>query len=455
MAKTQIFFVNDSSANANWGSLATTQGLYQMLQARGAEVSALLPLERLAHPSWLDRVITADVPARAAAVSRRHDDLKKLSKVVLSRSLLLWPDLAPKDWSDFEVRARQALHGRIFADIVTAIKASDVVLINGEGGVFGKRRAARMMFFIAYLAKQLAKPVAFVSHTADLGDPVLAEIAQHVYPLLDSVVVREPHSAANLHLLVPDLKVTVAADVAFLMQPAARRSWLELARRPGYCDWANTGVMFDPTQPYVCIGGSSAFSHRTAPVAAYRSLCQQLLKEGKQVVLTASAAADLQVFETLARDLALPLIPPLTPPLHALDILANAEVYIGGRWHGAIFALRGGTPVVMLSAETFKVNALLAQMELNAPVFDALRLADDVGAILKLSRAYALQGEGLRRDLKAKAEQLGQLAAKNLEYLEQTLTRHAPLPGARTTATPLRHTDLQPAGGTVPSGTVR
>ncbi len=58
-------------------------------------------------------------------------------------------------------------------------------------------------------------------------------------------------------------------------------------------------------------------------------------------MLTASDLVDEEIIRPLARGLGLPLVGLSTPIQQVADILGNADAYIGGRWHPAIFAMRG------------------------------------------------------------------------------------------------------------------
>ena len=69
-----------------------------------------------------------------------------------------------------------------------------------------------------------------------------------------------------------------------------------------------------------------------------------------------------------------------------MDILGNADAYVGGRWHSAIFALRGGAPVVPLSAKQGKMGSLMQAADLPAAEFDAFAVGRDGEAIARALR---------------------------------------------------------------------
>lgn len=107
-------------------------------------------------------------------------------------------------------------------EVKQALQDCDVVMIHGEGGIFGQQRESRMMLFIAYLAKQyFYKPVALVNQTSDLSDPILYEMAKQVYPMLDDVVFREPTSA---QMCKDFSEGFVAADTGFAFEPSSQKA---------------------------------------------------------------------------------------------------------------------------------------------------------------------------------------------------------------------------------------
>ena len=415
----KVYFVNDTSLNINWGSRAASYMLRRMIETSGSHISATLPLSQLAQIDWGSKSSTQKAYAAISKTFAKPKKLSSIAQIVLRQIPPYLPDMVPKRWQDFESCAEQVMKQSWLSDIKSALLGCDVVMLNGEGGIFGQQRESRMMFFIAYLAKQyFNKPVALVNQTSDLSDPVLYEMAKHIYPKLDDVVFREPISAE----LCKDFSTGfIAADTGFAFEPAPLKAWLEVASKPGYFHYyPESSGEFNPKEPYVCVGGSSIYYRKDRPsydpVVGFSKLCERLLEQ-TQVVLTASAAADLPIFEPIAKNLNLPLIRPATPPQQAVDLLAHSAAYIGGRWHSSIFAFTGGAPVVALGAHTFKVASLLKQMELDIQPFKALDLERESDGIVSLLNNYLSQGPSLRHSLRSKARALGELSWENVRVL--------------------------------------
>ncbi len=265
-----------------------------------------------------------DLTAANRVIPERWEDVGRAADLVMGASPAPWP------W----LRA--------------AIQEADLVVIHGDGAMVGDGIIPRTDLFLAYLARErLDTPVVLVNHSADFDRPELRRMAEHVYPLLADVVFRDPVSADRWGHLGGG---RFAADSAFWFTPAPRDAWVHLAGRPTYFDvWPDTAP-FDPAAPYLCVGGSSLIGTVWRPLELARSYAGLVARlravYAGQILLTLSGLQELEVFRPLARELGLPLVAPTIPVQQAVDILGNADAYVGGRWHSAIFALRGGAPVV-------------------------------------------------------------------------------------------------------------
>jgi hypothetical protein len=363
------------------------------------------PRSRALARQWLP---PAALEARRWVLARRKDGGQDQHQLI------------PTEWDEFEPAARRVLHqtGHGWPQLLGAMQEADAVLIHGSS-LHGNFIFPNTIMFLTFLAKTRFKtPVVIANHTADLSDPVLRRIAENVYPLFDDVVFRDPISPDKLASLCDG---RYAGDTAFWFEPAPREPWDSVTRRPGYFDvWPDTATI-DTSAPYVCIGGSSIFHDRRdwgSLTASYATLVEHLgsVYEGA-VVLTASAELDEPVFRAIARRYDLPLVGVRTPVQQAVDILGNADAYVGGRWHPSIFALRGGTPLVGLTSQTFKMRALADAPGASSQTFDALdpgRHAQGIGAQLL---ALLEQGDELRTQVRAWADTMAEMSWGNVDYL--------------------------------------
>ena len=136
-----------------------------------------------------------------------------------------------------------------------------------------------------------------------------------------------------------------------------------------------------------------------------------------QIILTAADVVDAQVFRPVSSQLGLPLLGLHTPTQQAVDVLGNADAYIGGRWHPAIFALRGGAPLISLAGKTFKMRALSEMAGLSGKSFDACEVEESLPGIGEQLLSLLEPGEDLRRRLRSWGDAMSENAWDNLRWL--------------------------------------
>src|SRR5690606_21203992 len=177
---------------------------------------------------------------------------------------------------------------------------------------------------------------------------------------------------------------------------------------------------FDPTAPFVAVGGSALFAKAGADAVLRQGMADlvgKLKSRIAPVVLTASDVPDETVFRQLARDLDLPLVGLDLPVQQGVNLLSNAVAYVGGRWHPSIFAAMGGTPFVPLATHGHKLQGLSETFELPAPSADPFALTDKVEEIVDLVEEHVRAGSGLRERLSALTRELRPGVTQHVEIL--------------------------------------
>ena len=421
----KILLINDSTSNPNWGDRAAAISLKKMITETGGNITEIISEDDLRYSTFFN----TDLPHKTD-----HKSAKELVKLFIPpvllkiRQKLAWHfglteknSLVPEKWEDFEKSAEAVFKDKdLYPRLLKAIDNVDMAIIHGDGCMVGNGLLPRTELFLSYLLKKhFDKPVIIINHTADFNHPILFKIAQEVYPLFDDVVFRDPISAEQCKTLCNG---RFAPDTAFLFKPAAPENWLPIARRSTYFDiWPDT-AKFDPAAPYLCIGGSSIFSYDGLPFEIIKD-CILLIRHiqsiySGQIVLTVSDVVDQSVFRPIAKELDLPLVGLTIPVQQAVDILGNAEAYIGGRWHPSIFALRGGTPIIPMSSKTFKMQALVNMSGLSSSTFDALSLNEAKISIAQQLSSYLEQGKELRDKLRDWAENASENSWDNVACLK-------------------------------------
>lgn len=402
----RVCLVNDTSHNPNWGCRATSRALKDGLERAGHEIVSSVYLEELQGFTPADRRSWRRTAEWLDKHTPRRPYFRNLASSAFDKVRPRLPDVVPKVAAGLDAAANAMLGGAILESVLARLSQADGVVINGEGAIYGAQRLGKALMFIAYVAKvRLRKWVGFVNHTADLADPTMRELAEHIYPRLDLVAFRDRLSLASCTPFLPS--GLAVPDAAFSYHPVTGETWFDVVRRPGYFDVWPDSARFDPAEPYVAVGGSALLS-RTASLqqasSGYAALVAALRKAGVGVLLTASDVPDERVFRRLAADNGLPLVGLATPVQQAVDLLAGARAYVGGRWHPAIFGLLGGTPFVPLSTNSHKLKGLAEEFGLPQPRADASDLTAAVPDVLAVALDHINSGAALRQRLRAQAD---------------------------------------------------
>jgi len=430
----KVLFINDSTTSSNWGGRAATVPLRKMIERMGGDIVRTITIEDLVRSS-LDGAASRPL---GRTVGRPVKDIARLfippifltvRRAAIQRFGASEDSVPiPLSWADYGRCLDRVLGTETpWPALMRAIEDIDVAIVHGDGDISGSFLVPRTLLFLSYVIKKhFGKPVLMVDHSADLDTPELRRVAEEVYPLYDDVVFRDRLSLERCRNLCDG---RFAADTAFWFKPAPRETWTRIAERDTYFDiWPDTAA-FDPREPYLCLGGSSIFHDRKdwdSVLKGYGLLIRHLQSEYTgQILLTVSDALDQTIFRTLANRHGLPLIGVTTPIQQAADILGNADAYIGGRWHASILALRGGTPLVALSSQTFKMRALTDMTGSSTASFDALDLGRDMRAIGQQLALWLQQGSDLRGRLSAWADDMADTIWGNVSFLERFHSRGA------------------------------
>jgi hypothetical protein len=405
----KVLLVNDTRTSENWGCRATTTALARSLEVAGHQIQGVVSLAVLdppVHPladGWLlANRSRARGKTAAALFARASSRVERL-------------DLTPRTPDQVRQFADETLAGKgRFAASLPALERSDAVVINGEGSLYDDHPKGLLLFPWIELALRQGCSVHLVNHTLQLAGPAMRALAAEYGPKLTTIMCREQSSVAEWASV--GVTATFAADAAFAYAPADRDA-LVAVHRPGYYDvWPDRTLDFTPERPYVCLGGSSVFQRADRgdvdPREDYRWLSEHLGKVVDQVVLIAACEKDAALFRPIAEDLGLPLIGARTPTQQAVDILANADALVSGRWHPTILASTGGTPFVMIEGNTNKCQDIYDLFDVDEAIVPAADLHARRGELVERVEAR-IGAPGTRDRIRSRAAELRTSAVAN------------------------------------------
>lgn len=409
-----VYFINDTSDSINWGSQATSKALRSLIEENGGNIKYTEYKKNLKQPqSEQYRHDTSAFLTNFVSTVPKHA-LNREPKNVY-KSLLSIRDVIPRVYAEFDKYAQEALDQEFFTHYLERIQDSDLLVINGEGLMkYSLSRATRANLFLGYLAEEyFDTPCIMTNHTLGIDDSEFQTMVENVYPLLDEVVFREPVSAQKHGHLCGEH--TVAADAVFSYEINSTASDLNAMQDATQLNIRPYGTdPIDFEEDYICVAGTSMFAkHSRYNIADYLTLCNELKQHCDQVVLLESANRDSKLMSTISNEFDLPVVGLNTPVDQSISILANASVYVGGRYHPTIFAAKGGTPIIPLSAYTHKLEGLFQLLDVDVTIYDAFDFDRDIETMSRLVDQY-LDGSHEFDQLEQRATELGQKAHLNV-----------------------------------------
>jgi len=408
--------VNDTSSGLNWGSQATSAALRMMIEDTEYEISNTL------YKMQLRQIEPNPYIKRSMHFSQMGEKFLENLKIVnipgMYRSLNHEKDAVPKKYSQFNSYAETALNKDVYNKEIHAIQSSDVVIINAEGLLYkSSDRCTRSLFYIAYLASERLDTNCILTNvTFDPADDTVLEMAENVFPSIDQVIFREPTSARKWGHLCEN-SISAIDPVFYLSETPGNTDIMDSFKRGKIDIRPYASTTFDPNEPYITVAGNSIYADRSEyPRRAYKKLCKGLKKICPQILLVASARADERLLIPIAESLDIDIVGLNISIKDSLNLLSNASVYVGGRYHPAIFSLKGGVPVVPFAPNTHKMQGLLEGLDLQLDIFDPLKIENNIGEIVDLTSSYIDNATDFDHIPNMKKE-LSNMAFKNVQYI--------------------------------------
>lgn len=362
MGVSRILLLMDNRGDANWGSQATTNALVGLLNERfpGAEIVGVPRSAARPQNSYTRRLAT-----------------KRALRLVDGRGSDWALDTLTKSWRDKFANA-------------------DLVVVNGEGTLHPQPQAQRWICSIVGLARKFKKPYWIVNCSIMCRGDKTEWIYKTLLDEAQHFSVREPASFREVQAM--GVKVTQAADCAFLTQPAPESEVRAIIEKAGI------------TGPFAVMTGSASvkkwdIDHQCAIVAA-------LQEEGLQVLYTHSDRHDVTNFANLG--LNIPVVSHEEATYQQLTTIQGlAEIVVGGRFHPSILAALVGTPFIALPSNTHKMMGVMEMLDAQDLLYDFNSLEKVIPAIKQVLQNREERGQ----KLKQAAEKTAPLARLNVPVI--------------------------------------
>lgn len=240
-------------------------------------------------------------------------------------------------------------HWRLDGEVMAAMPAASLVIVNGEGTIHHDRPAGRWLLEAASFARANGKRAALVNTTWQANGPDFTALAR----AFDLVAVRENASAAEL--AAGDITARVVPDLALYHQPP------DAGRRSGV---AYTDCVVGPRALAIYRRMWRAGAEPLSMYHDYRSL--RHFAQSVRRFLPGWSCLDPITAIAALRGALVDRSAQLPDREALLRKLSSKELIVTGRFHMLVFAIATRTPFLAIESNTHKLGATLADSGLGA-----------------------------------------------------------------------------------------
>lgn len=426
-----ILFIGDFRPAANYGSIATTECLLDMVYPLLSDNDHLRIIDRRSYDRQTPPTgFKSDVIPKYKRFIRKVIPLKVRSLIRLKKEFVpcCIEDFRKKEhipslFSEYDWYSSQILYSENNYEKML-LEWADFVLINGEGtivkgtdkyGVYN--RGGRYTIWMAYAAKKIfKKPACLVNLTVDPGNRDGLEMVKNVFPLVDYLSTREPLSKIKLEDIAVNNALYVP-DALFSYTPQG--------------DWHPTKYLssiIDFSQPYVVLGDSTALNRnpfqdgvRWNVVSTYTTIYLKLKETFSQVVfLDGFNGKNESINRFIKKNHIKPIRLKNTTYHDLYHVFKHSKLFISGRWHASILATLSSTPILLYGSDSHKTKALYAMLDYSYPFFETQTIPLHINELID-NAVKITEDNNIREQIKEKVAILKIESHKNVDYLRDFL----------------------------------
>jgi len=424
----KILFFGDYIPARNYGSIATTEAMKNLVEGLGEENEV----------RYIDsRYYRKQAPENGFppyTISFKEKSFKKKLADYAPVVRKLWRGVKQKDDSKIHVPYKFSMYEDYYAQMekgeilpyeMKMIGWADVVIFQGEGllvhGIdkYGKYVLPGLyqLFMLWVVKTKFGKPVSMVNHAVDPENTDAEEMIKHIYPLVDYVAVRERMSVKVLEKLgVTNGKFV--PDALFAYKPEA--NW-----KPS----AEISQQIDFSKPYIVLGDTSGIlqqkyfsSVKWDIEEIYSEMVKRLQEVVPQVIFLDGFRGMNKGINNVIINNKLGFISLLNCSYQDLfHVFKGAELFISGRWHNSILASMANTPVILMGADSHKTKALYDILGYEGHFFDLAPLPIHMDELVEATRDTLARKQSIKKELTKNIGNLSLQAEENVAHLKAFL----------------------------------
>ncbi|MGQ1946431.1 polysaccharide pyruvyl transferase family protein [Geofilum sp. OHC36d9] len=423
----KILFVGDLRTANNYGAIATTETLNNMLVQAIPDAE----IQYIDYRSLYFPTPVSGWPASSDGVATKIKGMvklvaKKVLPIFLRRLVkqLLFSAKKSSSYVPYKVSLYDEYYARLQKGEILGFEKrmlewADMVYINGEGNIvngvdkYGKyRNGGLYILFMAWLAKEkFQKKTFMVNHTVDPANKDVFEMIEKVYPGLDKVYVRETLSLAKLQEVGVDNGVFVP-DALFGYQPI--QNWQPSAKLLRQIDFS---------KPYICIGDSSGIKNmynqvKWDVVKVLSELIEKLKDVMPQIIFVDGYNGGNSDVNKVVRNTNIGIVNLKNCSYHDLFyVLQGAEIFVSGRWHASILSVLANTPILLWGSDSHKTKSLYTLLDYPYSFYEVNTFPIHIDEMVNEVKKIIQEKLQVKRLLNEKLSVLSGRAIENVAFL--------------------------------------
>ena len=424
----KVLYVADNRNRGNYGCRATSTALSMLVGEKHEIVGRVTG--RYTHYDTGNLVFCKYFPSwvyKAMGKSKRWDRLRPLVHGILHfitrRHYLFGPcDFVCQDMEKMIENFKKCLpaNGQLKEFDIESYDF-DAMVVNGEGSFIfctPPWRESLVISMCMYWALKLGKKVYFMNAMfSDMPDSPRNQktlnLVNDLFSRCEVVVARESTSFEYVKANLPSVKPILKPDALFTWYKLINDGHKVENGKYYLAHNAEKDESYfnqDFSQPYILVSGSSSpviAKNRNKAVTAYSKLVDKIKNSYSGKVYLIQVCEGDDFLNDVAELTKTPIIALETPLLAAAKILANAQVFVSGRYHPAIMASQGGTPCVFMgsnSHKTFSLQNLLGYSDVKE--YNVIPDEYDIEEMTAKALHYVDIPEEVRKRIQSRAYEL-------------------------------------------------
>jgi polysaccharide pyruvyl transferase WcaK-like protein len=434
VTKRSICYISDNRTGLNWGAKATSIALHSILSEKYSINSTIFNNYKT-KDYYLGYLFFEKyhfiAPHKKFNFRIWELFILYLIRISLRLKIARSIDLRSKEIEkniSFFLKFKSKFKDLIYLD--DCIKNCDEIVINGEGDMIlsGERKTLNFLLTLIGIGHFYGKKLHFINamiSPCPINGIDESTLNQCIIALQKcrTIQFRESESIEFLREKAPNINASLVPDALFTWESKINKLPTNLLFDGDIFlphTYEKLYGTFDFQKPYICISGSSIAPriNKIDIINSYKELIFTLKNEfiGYTIFLIIPCSGDKFLIEvgSLTQTQVIPIE---TNIVIGTKILANARLYISGRYHPSIMASLGGCPIISFNSNSHKMIGLQKLLEYKTITHFSLPLNNqDISTVLETAKKF-MQNNDVRTQIHQTVKKLSDDTTENTTLL--------------------------------------